>query len=52
MLTFSPNQLRASATAVLRAADADEANGAAVVDHLVDANLTGHDSHGVMLLPD
>ena len=50
--TFSPEQLRAAATAVLRAAGADEANAAIVVDHLVDANLTGHDSHGVILIPD
>jgi LDH2 family malate/lactate/ureidoglycolate dehydrogenase len=51
MLTFSPQQLHATATAIFRAAGADEANTAIVADHLVDANLTGHDSHGVIRIP-
>jgi LDH2 family malate/lactate/ureidoglycolate dehydrogenase len=51
MLTFPPEQLRSAATAIFRAAGADEANTAIVVEHLIDANLTGHDSHGVIRIP-
>ena len=51
MLTFTPEQLRDAATAIFRAAGADEANTAIVVDHLIDANLAGHDSHGVIRIP-
>ena len=36
---------------VLVAAGAAEADARVVVDHLVDANLTGHDSHGIGMLP-
>jgi LDH2 family malate/lactate/ureidoglycolate dehydrogenase len=51
MLVFAPEDLRATATAIFRAAGADEANAATVVDHLIDANLCGHDSHGVIRIP-
>ena len=51
MLVFTPEQLRAAATAIFLAAGADEANTTMVVDHLVDANLAGHDSHGVIRIP-
>jgi len=51
MLTFSADQLHAAATKIFRAAGADEANTKIVVDHLIDANLTGHDSHGVIRIP-
>jgi LDH2 family malate/lactate/ureidoglycolate dehydrogenase len=51
MLTFTPEQLHRAATAIFRAAGADEANTAIVADHLIDANLTGHDSHGVIRIP-
>ncbi len=51
MLTFSPEQLHAAASKIFRAAGADEENTKIVVDHLIDANLTGHDSHGVIRIP-
>src|SRR5436305_14376161 len=51
MLTFSPDQLHEAASKIFRAAGADEDNTAIVVDHLIDANLCGHDSHGVIRIP-
>jgi uncharacterized oxidoreductase len=44
-------RLREIAIRILRAAGSAEAEAATVVDHLVDANLAGHDSHGVGMLP-
>ncbi len=44
-------RLRATAAALLRAAGVVEADARVVADHLVDANLSGHDSHGVGMLP-
>ena len=43
--------LRALAVRVLSAAGAAEADARVVADHLVDANLAGHDSHGIGMLP-
>jgi uncharacterized oxidoreductase len=40
--------LRAFTAAVFRAAGSDETEAWLVGDHLVDANLVGHDSHGVI----
>src|SRR5208283_2484725 len=37
--------------AIFRAAGADEAIAAEVAHHLVDAELCGHDSHGVLRAP-
>ena len=51
MLTFKPEQLHTAATRIFRAAGASEANARFVVDHLIDANLCGHDSHGVIRIP-
>jgi LDH2 family malate/lactate/ureidoglycolate dehydrogenase len=51
MLTFTPEQLRSAATTIFRAAGADNENTAILVDHLIDANLAGHDSHGVIRIP-
>ena len=51
MLQKTPDELRAAATAIFRAAGADEENAATVVEHLIDANLCGHDSHGVIRIP-
>src|SRR5688500_12717484 len=51
MLAFTPEQLHAAGTAIFRAAGADEENTAILVDHLIDANLAGHDSHGVIRIP-
>jgi uncharacterized oxidoreductase len=43
--------LRAAARRLLAGAGAAEADARVVADHLVDANLAGHDSHGVGMLP-
>jgi uncharacterized oxidoreductase len=44
-------RLRALALAIARGWGSAEAEAAIVADHLVDANLAGHDSHGVGMLP-
>ncbi len=46
-----PARLHALVRAVLMAAGSDEREGGIVADHLVEANLRGHDSHGVGMLP-
>ncbi|MBX6772359.1 MAG: Ldh family oxidoreductase [Chloroflexi bacterium] len=51
MPTFSAERLREIATAIFRAAGANPEPTAIVVDHLVSANLAGHDSHGVLRIP-
>ncbi|HEX2036171.1 MAG TPA: Ldh family oxidoreductase [Chloroflexota bacterium] len=51
MLVRTPEQLRDVATAIFLAAGADEEITSTVVEHLIDANLTGHDSHGVIRIP-
>jgi uncharacterized oxidoreductase len=43
--------LRALAFAIARAWGSAEEEAAIVADHLVEANLAGHDSHGVGMLP-
>ena len=45
---IAAESLRAFAAAVFRAADSNETEAQLVGDHLVDANLVGHDSHGVI----
>jgi uncharacterized oxidoreductase len=49
--TFSHERLREVASSLLVAAGAAEPDARVVADHLVDANLAGHDSHGVGMLP-
>jgi uncharacterized oxidoreductase len=51
MITIGHNELRSTARRVFEAAGsaADEAN--IIADHMVEANLRGHDSHGVGLIP-
>ena len=39
------------ASAILAAAGAPKENAQAVAAHLVEANLKGHDSHGVGMIP-
>ena len=51
MLTFKPEQLHDAATKIFLAAGASEENARIVVDHLIDANLCGHDSHGIIRIP-
>ena len=43
--------LRRIGAAVVRAGGSEEVEAKTVADHLVDANLAGHDSHGIGLLP-
>jgi len=50
-VTFAHGRLRELATRLLVAAGAGAEEARAVADHLVDANLAGHDSHGVGMLP-
>jgi uncharacterized oxidoreductase len=45
------DRLRAVAARVLVAAGAAAADADVVAEHLVDANLAGHDSHGIGMLP-
>jgi len=44
-------RLRRATTQFLKTTGSEEAEARAVADHLVDANLAGHDSHGVGMLP-
>ena len=43
--------LRRIVAEILRSGGSDEAEAALVAGHLVDANLAGHDSHGVGMVP-
>ncbi len=45
------DRLQEIAVRVLAAAGAAESDAAVVGEHLVDANLAGHDSHGIGMLP-
>src|SRR6476659_4694358 len=51
MSTFTPDALRALTTLLVRRMGSAEAEAQEVADHLVRANLSGHDSHGVGMLP-
>jgi uncharacterized oxidoreductase len=51
MPTLAPEQLHATGMAIFQAAGAPEAEAQIVMEHLVGANLAGHDSHGVILIP-
>ncbi|MBV8868212.1 MAG: Ldh family oxidoreductase, partial [Acetobacteraceae bacterium] len=51
MPTFTPDTLRALASLIVRRMGSNEAEMAEVADHLIRANLAGHDSHGVGMLP-
>lgn len=48
---IAPAPLRAFCAALFGAAGSDPAEAAIVADHLVEANLVGHDSHGVIRAP-
>jgi uncharacterized oxidoreductase len=50
-LLIAPDALTAVVAAVLRAAGSDQREADLVAANLVEANLTGHDSHGVGMLP-
>jgi hydroxycarboxylate dehydrogenase B len=51
MPTLPPHALKAVAHLISRRMGSDESEAAQVADHLVRANLAGHDSHGVGMLP-
>src|SRR5688572_33117003 len=51
MPTFSPERLAACGRAVFEAVGSPEPVARRVADALVDANLVGHDSHGVIRIP-
>jgi uncharacterized oxidoreductase len=51
MPTFASDTLHALAYAVCAASGSVEREADLVADHLIEANLTGHDSHGVGMLP-
>jgi uncharacterized oxidoreductase len=51
MPTLPPRALKAVAHLIARRMGSDETEAAQVADHLVRANLAGHDSHGVGMLP-
>ena len=51
MLTFSADRLQELTTQIFRAAGTPEDIAALVAHSLVDANLAGHDSHGVIRIP-
>jgi len=51
MMNVQHERLRTAGARVLAAAGAREPDARMVADHLVDANLAGHDSHGIGLLP-
>lgn len=51
MPVLAPDRLRTVATRILSAAGAAEEDAAIVAAHLVEANLAGHDSHGVAMIP-
>ena len=52
MPTLTGQQIRAIAYHVMVAAGAPEESAKIVADHLADANLSGHDSHGLLRVPD
>jgi uncharacterized oxidoreductase len=49
--TFPAAQLRATVTHIVQAAGSSAAEAKTVADNLVLANLSGHDSHGVGMVP-
>lgn len=51
MPVLSPEQLRRLGVAVFKGAGASEAEAERVVELLVESNLVGHDSHGVIHIP-
>ncbi len=48
---MAAEDLEAYVTAIVRAMGSDETEARLVVRHLIEANLTGHDSHGISMLP-
>jgi uncharacterized oxidoreductase len=51
-IVIAVDPLRTFAQTICRRAGCDAEEAAAIAGHLVDANLTGHDSHGIGMLTD
>ncbi|WP_089946133.1 Ldh family oxidoreductase [Candidatus Entotheonella palauensis] len=51
MPSLSPELLHDTGKAIFQAAGASDEEAQIVMEHLVGANLAGHDSHGVILIP-
>lgn len=51
MIVIPVEELRATTTAIFRATGSGAEPTAILVNHLIDANLAGHDSHGVQHIP-
>src|SRR6202012_294252 len=51
MPTLPPHALKAAPPLIARRMGSEDGEAAQVADHLVRANLAGHDSHGVGMLP-
>src|SRR5260370_12232797 len=51
MMLIDHAQLHGIALRVFEAAGSDHAEAQIIADHLIEANLRGHDSHGVGLIP-
>ena len=51
MPTVAPEEIERIGTGILRAAGASDEEALIIMEHLVGANLAGHDSHGIILLP-
>ncbi|MBI5483152.1 MAG: malate/lactate/ureidoglycolate dehydrogenase [Deltaproteobacteria bacterium] len=50
-MTITEHKLKKALFEILREAGSDEYEAALVAEHLVKANLAGHDSHGAIMLP-
>jgi uncharacterized oxidoreductase len=50
-MNLRPDRLRALTTSIFQAAGCDAAEAERIAAHLVEANLVGHDSHGVIRVP-
>ena len=50
-MRHSAERLRAIGAAIIRAGGSTPEEARLVADHLVDANLAGHDSHGIGMIP-
>ena len=48
---LAADSLRRITSAILRAGGSDDAEATLVAEHLIQANLAGHDSHGVGMMP-
>src|ERR1700759_4177001 len=51
MMLIDHTELRGIVLRVFEAAGSDRTEAQLIADHLIEANLRGHDSHGVGLIP-